>query len=341
MRSQSLLVVLILVTLAGGCSSRYGDGWQPQPEPADASPEIAPKAEPERRPAQPAPTPTEAKPSDVAAPQDSLAALNDQFRVAYKVAREEMLLGAAPYAIVLGDCVVFNRGSIRREVPYTNAMYHELKAIAHVPLAVFALLRGAQKLSEEKFKALSAYRDAAKTAKDSLERRGYDEKTLKRQQAILSTSLNLMDRALDMHMVDAGDLAVFCTTAAPLLLLNAYDAGKLQLEGLNAAFTDWMRALSEEERKTYHIVVSGSHQARDRNLQMTYCRALLGETGSIEVRLIFGESVFDEKGCRNLLSTHLLDEAASKTFFDDGLRLQYDLLGDVAAEMVPRLAKPR
>ena len=168
MRSQFLLVVLILGTLVGGCSSRYGDGWQPQPAAADTTPEIAPKTAPERLPAQPTPTPTEAKPSDLAAPQDSLAALNDQFRAAYKAAREEMLLEASPYAIVLGDSVVFNRGSIRREVPYTNAMYHELKAIAHVPLAVFALLRDGGKLSEEKFKALSAYRDAAKTPKTPL-----------------------------------------------------------------------------------------------------------------------------------------------------------------------------
>lgn len=341
MRVKILLPMLLLV-LTTACQSRYSDGWQPDPtetpqaprdpqskpeagvEPKTEQPKPEPKAEPRPEPK------VEARPQ----PQDILNALNDQFRQAYVAAREEALKNET-YALVLGDSVVFYRGAIRREAQYTPARYHELKAIAHIPLALYALLNGP--LSDATLTTLGKYRDSMRESRATLARRGFDERTLKRQEAIFTNSQTLLDRVLNSRKCEPSDLQAFTTAMAPLLLQNAYDAAKAQLEGLHAVFMEWLNVLTAEERANFHIVVSGSHQARERNLHMTYCRALLGEIGPAELRLIFGESCFDEPSCRNLLGTHLLDGAASLAFFDDPLRLQYDLLGDAAAEIVPRL----
>ena len=228
---------------------------------------------------------------------------------------------------------------MRREVNYTPARYHELKAIAHIPLALYAML--ADGVNEEKLAALGKYRDSVTASRATLCKRGFDEKTLKRQESIVSISQSLLESVLANKKCDAADLNAYTTAMAPLVLQNAYDAAKAQLEGLNAAFGEWINMLTAEERAAYHIVVSGSHQAREKNAQMAYCRALLGEAEGAEQRLIFGESAFDETSCRNLLGTHLLDGAASKAFFDDPLRLQYDLLGDAAGEIVPKLKLPK
>lgn len=342
LKAFSLLLLLALTT---ACTSRYSDGWQPvegdtpqaksEPETKPAvktepKPEARPEAKPEIKP--------EARPEVRPQPQDVLYGLNDQFRAAYKAAREEALKSQT-YALVLGDSVVFYRGAIRREVQYTPARYHELKAIAHIPLALYVML--ADGVNEEKLAALAKYRSAVAESRATLSKRGFDDKTLKRQEAIFTNSQTLMDRVLAAKKCDTADLAAYTTAMAPLVLQNAYDAAKAQLEGLNAAFAEWLNTLTAEERAAYHIVVSGSHQAREKNAQMTYCRALLPEESAIEQRLIFGESCFDESSCRNLLGTHLLDGAASLAFFDDALRLQYDLLGDAAADIVQRLKLPK
>jgi hypothetical protein len=337
LKTLSLLLLLALLT---SCTSRYSDGWQPEriddpaPQPKQEDP-AKPVAKPEAKPEVKPEVKPEAKPEQ---PQDVLFSLNDQFRTAYKAAREALLRNET-YALVLGESVVFYRGAIRREVSYTPVRYHELKAVAHIPLALFAMLDGGT--DEGKLAALATYAEAVKASRATLSKRGFDEKTLKRQEAIFANSQSLIERVLSAKKCDAADLMAYTTTMAPLVLQNAHDAAKLQLEGLNAAFGEWINTLTEEERKAYHIVVSGSHQARDRNAQMAYCRALLGEDDAVEQRLIFGESAFDETSCRNLLGTHLLDGAASKAFFDDPLRLQYDLLGDAAAEIVPKLRLPK
>lgn len=334
------LTLFLLLALTTACTSHYSDGWQPDryddPAPeskpeapskpvakSEPKPEVKPEAKPEIKPEQ---------------PQDVLFSLNDQFRTAYKAAREEALKGET-YALVLSESVVFYRGAMRREVNYTPARYHELKAIAHIPLALYAML--ASGVNDEKLAALAKYRDAVFESRATLSKRGFDEKTLKRQESIFANSQTLIERVLTSKKCDAADLAAYTTAMAPLLLQNAYDAAKTQLEGLNAALGEWINTLTAEERAAYHIVISGSHQAREKNAQMTYGRALLGEEGTIEQRLIFGESCFDETSCRNLLGTHLLDGAASKAFFDDALRLQYDLLGDAAGEIVPKLKLPK
>ncbi|CAG0932604.1 hypothetical protein PLCT1_02128 [Planctomycetaceae bacterium] len=334
------LSLLLLLALTTACTSRYSDGWQPDriddPAPASKPDEpVKPTAKPEAKPEVKPEVKPDVKPEQ---PQDVLFSLNDQFRSAYKAAREEALKNET-YALVLGDSVVFYRGAIRREVQYTPVRYHELKAVAHIPLTLFVMLNAG--VDENTIAGLAKYREAVTASRATLSKRGFDEKTLKRQEAIFANSLALIDRVLAAKKSDGADLAAYTTAMAPLVLQNAYDAAKVQLEGLNAAFGEWINTLTAEERAAYHIVVSGSHQAREKNAQMAYCRALLGENEGLEQRLIFGESAFDETSCRNLLGTHLLDGAASKAFFDDPLRLQYDLLGDAAGEIVPKLKLPK
>ena len=85
------LTLFLLLALTTACTSHYSDGWQPDryddPAPeskpeapskpvakSEPKPEVKPEAKPEIKPEQ---------------PQDVLFSLNDQFRTAYKAAREE------------------------------------------------------------------------------------------------------------------------------------------------------------------------------------------------------------------------------------------------------------
>ena len=48
--------------------------------------------------------------------------------------------GGGPVILMEGDNIVLRRGGKRLEVPYTPAVYHVLKAVAHVPLALDVIL---------------------------------------------------------------------------------------------------------------------------------------------------------------------------------------------------------
>jgi hypothetical protein len=107
-----------------------------------------------------------------------------------------------------------------------------------------------------------------------------------------------------------------------------------------------VKDFTEDEWKALHVVVIGTHQARERSLHMLYFQALLGEPGPVEERVIFCELLFTGKTdpslkARELLGTHLLDERASADMLGDAKRLQYDILGDAATGYIPKLKLPR
>src|SRR5262249_60151660 len=72
--------------------------------------------------------------------QEPLVDLNHTFRAAYARARQETLARTGPVIVVEGDNLVLLRQGKRTEVKFMPERYHTLKTVAHVPLALYALL---------------------------------------------------------------------------------------------------------------------------------------------------------------------------------------------------------
>jgi hypothetical protein len=264
---------------------------------------------------------------------DPLIDLNQAFREAYARCRQRLVNGSGPVILVEGDSLVLLHNGKRREAKVVPDVYHTLKAVSHVPLAVYVMLVPLEDapLDKECLEGLQAYRQRVVQAEQSLKDRGLPEETLLRQEEIIRTALRLLDSALDKKQVTADELCKFTRDLGSKLLANAADAARAELDGLDKQVRAWRATLTANEWKTLHVVIMGSALPRQGNLATQYFAHLLGEKGEGR-RIVYAESIFEESRALNLLGTHLLDTRIGSAFFDDAERMHRDLLSDAARE---------
>ncbi|HEV8058563.1 MAG TPA: hypothetical protein VGP68_01745 [Gemmataceae bacterium] len=273
---------------------------------------------------------------------DPLPALNDAFREAYARCRQKFIDRSGAVILVESDNLVLLINGQRSEVRVVPELFHILKAVSHIPLAVYVMLVQVEDapLDKECLDALCAYRDRAVQAEPSFKDRGLTEKLLLRQQEIIHAAVAFLDLALTKKQVSHDELTKFTRGLGPKLLANAADSAQAELDGIDKQVNAWRATLSEEEWKKLHIVVMGSALPRQGNLAVQYFAHLLGEKGEGK-RIVYAEALFEEKRALNLLGTNLLDTRIGTDFFNDDTRMHRDLLADAAAEYVMKLpARP-
>jgi hypothetical protein len=268
---------------------------------------------------------------------DPLAALNDSFRASYRQARADLLAKAGPVIVVEGDNLVLVRNGKRTEVKVVPQSYHDLKAIAHIPLAIAMILvpGSEQALTQEKEDQLRRYREVVVAAQSALNQR-FQGDVLKRQHVIVRSSLTFVDDALKRHKVAPIDLLNFTVTYEQPITVNAAEAAKAEIDGIHKQLTAWQNDLTAAEWKRLKVVVMGSQMPRRDNVAVQYFAKLLGESGEGK-RIIYAESLWDEQKALDLLGTHLLDTWIGSAFFGDDQRMHRDLLGDAAKEYIKEL----
>jgi len=272
-------------------------------------------------------------PAPAGGPADPLAALNGEFRTIYAKARAAALARTGPVLWVSGDQLVLLRGKERTEADIVPPLYHRLKAVSHGPLAVYLLLsaHGDGKLDDGALADVRRLREKITAARDGLKDRGFSAEQLERQQQLLAESTKVLDFVLQRGVSRPFFVTGFARKMGPLLLTNAAESARLQIDALHKQVAAWRVKLPAEEWEKLKVVVSGSQMPRTHNLAVQYFARLFNETGEGK-RIIYAEALFDEAKALNLLGTHLLDRAAAEAFFDDPERLHRDLLADAAAE---------
>jgi hypothetical protein len=264
---------------------------------------------------------------------DPLIDLNQAFRQAYASCRQKLVERGGPVIVVEGDNLVLLHLGKRREARVVPDIYHTLKAVSHVPLAIYVMLlpfEGAA-LNEECLAGLRAYRERVALAEPSVKNCGLSEDALLRQQEIIRVALRFLDSVIDKKQVTANELRKFTGDLGKELLANAVDAAHAQLDALDKQVNAWRAALPADNWKKLHVVVMGSALPRKGNLAIQYFAHLLNEKGE-GTRIVYAESLFDETRAVNLLGTHLLDTRIGLSFFDDAERMHRDLLSDAASE---------
>jgi hypothetical protein len=270
---------------------------------------------------------------------DPLVDLNQAFREAYARCRQRLVDRGGPVIVIEGDNLVLLHNGKRHEAKVVPDVYHTLKAVSHVPLAVYVMLLPLADLplDRESVEALQAYRQRVAQAELSLKDRGLSEETLVRQKEIIRAALGFLDSTLDKKQVAADELCKFTRDLGSKLLANADDAARAQLDGLEGRVRAWRATLTEDEWKNLHVVIIGSAMPRQGNLATQYFAHLLGEKGEGR-RIVYAESIFEEPRALNLLGTHLLDTRIGSAFFDDAERMHRDLLSDATREYLKRVS---
>src|SRR5262245_29399782 len=77
-----------------------------------------------------------AQPAEAANP---LLDVNKAFRAVYAAARNDVLARMGPVILVSGDDLVLLRDGRRTEAKVIPAIYHTLKTVSHIPLAIYAM----------------------------------------------------------------------------------------------------------------------------------------------------------------------------------------------------------
>ncbi len=262
---------------------------------------------------------------------DPLVTLNNAFRAEYSRAKTEALSKIGPLIIVEGSNVILVRNGKRTEAQILPPIYHSLKAVAHIPFAVFLMFDQSDfgQLTEARVAELRDYRKLIVNAQSSLGASGFSDIQLQRQQKIINDSLTFLDAAIQNRQVEKTALDDFARQMSPVLLANVDEAARVELDALHSRVSEWRHQMTPDEWKSLHVVVMGAHMPRDSEITMQYFQRLLDEP--IEGRrIIFAEGLWEEPRALDLLGTHLVDGSAGAAFFGEFMRMHRDLLSDAA-----------
>jgi hypothetical protein len=265
------------------------------------------------------------------APDPLLDTLNGDFRAEYQQALVATLAQPGPMILEEGDDLILVRNGTRTSVNIKPVGYHELKAVAHIPLALYIMLSfpPQQPVSAERRQQLDHYHELMIAAYASLGHRHFTPVQLQRQKMIFNAGFELLQGALGTGEVNRAKLRTFARTVSPMLLANVTDATALEMRELYATAAAWKKELTPAEWNALHVVMIGPHMPRDGECSIQFFERLFHEHEEGK-RIIYAESLWNEKDALNLLATHEVDESAGAAFFGDPMRMHRDLLADAA-----------
>jgi hypothetical protein len=299
------VIVLLLAALAGVAVGQV---------PAPPTPQVAPAADP-------------------------LMTLNESFRAAYRRTKEANLARSGPVILMEGDNIVLKRGGTRLEVPYTPAVYHVLKSVAHVPLMLDVLLAphaDEATLTDAALAELRDYRKLMEQAEPSLVAQGLEPEQLERQKKIFADCRAFLDSVVRARRCSPEERVAFARRMTPAVMKNVGEAARAELDALHAQVRAWRSEMTPEEWNGLKVVILGSALPRKQNLTVQYFARLLGEAGE-GPRIVYAESVRDEAKALDLMATRAVDTTIGDDFFNDPTRMHRDLLSDAARDYLPLL----
>ena len=269
---------------------------------------------------------------------DPMARLNGAFRSAYARARTETLERSGPIILASGDRLVLLHDGSRVEGTTVHRNYHDLKTIAHAPLAVYTLLAPFDEgpIDADRLEQLRKLSQLTSDARDAVNQIIEDKRVAKQQRRLLRKCLAFMDERIDGRQYARQELLDFLAPLAKPIQRNIQAAVKLRIDNYHAQSLAWRRTLKPAEWSRLTVVVQGAATPRQNNLAVQYFSKLLGERGEGR-RIVYAESLFTESQALKLMGTHLLDAQIGTDFFSDPWRMHRDLLGAAAADYLDRL----
>jgi len=276
--------------------------------------------------------------SPAAAAPDQFASLNNNFRASYRDLRSWAIGKSDPVIVVQFDDLHLIRPSGTRTERFTPPIYHEYKAISHIPLTLYVKL--ARHVGRPFDKAmldwLTGYLKQVQAVGASLDgRAGWSPDQIRLHKSIVDASVRFIEKIGGAEQASDDDLTHYVRAMRPLLLASADAAARVQLDGLHALVTKWRQELGPHWSHT-DVVVLGPKQPRVGNVQYEYFKRAMGPNAEGR-RLWYAEGIFDKDGGLTLFGTILVDRGASLAFFGNPTRLERDLLADGAAKHLAKL----
>jgi hypothetical protein len=255
-----------------------------------------------------------------------------EFRSLYAGGRAAKLARLGPLVLVEMDNLIMIRSGQRTEAKAIPTIYHRLKAVSHVPLALYVALApyGDAPLDEERLAHLRTFKAKIDAVLASMDGAGFAPDQDSRSRKLLKRCAEFLDGVLTAKAYDLAELIRLTRQAGPIVLANAADAAKAQIDAYHTRMAAWRRDIPAEEWKELRVMVLGPQMPRKHNVAVQYFAKLMGLPGEAR-RLVYAEELSGVQQGLNLLSTHQLDSDLSEAFFADPNRMDIDLLGNAAA----------
>lgn len=263
----------------------------------------------------------------------ALDEINTTFHDAYGGLRDAVAT-RDPVFVFLDHALTIVWQGQQQRIAVSPQRYHELKSIAHAPVAAFALLRGArdQVLTPEQRSALERL---SANVRDNMVARDLEPARI-----TLDATAAFLDAVLTNGRVTAHSLEAFARKLGPTLLAVTDAATEVELAALHEAVEGALALLPQDRHAALQVVVVGEHQARERSLPMQYFRKRLREAAGAEDRVAYAEGVQSVQEALQLVGTRRLDRIVAVAFFGDAKRLQRDVLGDAAKARLDAMELP-
>jgi hypothetical protein len=332
MKRQTLFVVGALCFLLTGCRSTAVKTQMPAPPSSPVTSSQANASSPGGPPLIPA---------------GPLGDLDQLFIGSYTSTRSQTIEKARPFVVVSGSNLILHRNGQKDSAHVIADLYHALKDIAHLPFTVYLQLSrsatAASPLTEAQTIQLQKLLTRIEAVQGALATGGYTPDEMKRQTEIIEASHAIVSSALETKRVDRTSLDSFAHRIGPLMLLNANDAGCLQIEGTYAQVMKWKATLSADEWQHLAVINRARHQARYRNAATQYFHWLFDDSTTSwsypgeSMRVIYAESLGPKEEAQDQLGTVMIDAEVSAAFFGDPWRLSEDILSNGAAACIRKL----
>lgn len=275
----------------------------------------------------------------------ALSDINNDFHQAYENHVDEILQkigapGGIPVILNLGGRFVFKYNGQSESVNTTPAQFHIIKAFSHSLFATALILQHLPEGSlpidaRDKLIALQKHLRQSVAEIEQLDL-SHKEKILVRNLA--QYNLSYIHSLLKNNQFSEQANTLFFAEHQIELEIAIKAVVKRQLSLIDKTVNRWLSILSDDEREKLGVVVATVHQARADEVSLQYFANKFsyqyGEGAQHEKGFVVLEGQFDEASALKLLARHYLDREAATTLFNNPERLQSDLLGPAAGEIL-------
>ncbi len=275
-----------------------------------------------------------------------ISELDDRFVSIYEAARRRLIdeQQARALIVIKDDDMLLYHGDSRPDVMtgLRPAPYDKLKALGHVPLAIYCLLVGhtddGKALPQSVLDALADYRRqvaAAGTVLDTTAETAAG--VLPRTLGMLERALSFLDQVIADGRVSRTELTGFCRANIADMNLIFAAAARAQLDVCHAHIMHVKEnVLSADAWASLRVVIMGPHMARRDQNFLQYFSRLLHTPMDADKRVVYYEGD-DIDGALDLVGTAILDFRASQSMFGDENRLHRDVLADATTNYLDEL----
>jgi len=275
----------------------------------------------------------------------SLAVVNCDFHRQYEARVNAELNsfgapGGRPVIFDSGSALTLKYNGASRTENITPFPYHEMKAVAHGAFAIFATLaqypsdRELDAAAQTALENLLADLRAARSDLSSLGLAADDQRLC---EDLADKAIRYLSQTEDAHSYTG--LSEFYRDLTPELSAVIGRVAGVELHAIDQAVKPWLAQMAPEERQRVGVAIVTVHQARANEVSLQYFEKefgfRVGEGAREENGLVVLEGGrIDEAAAFAQLARHYVDRGASLVIFGDPGRLQEDVLGRAAADIL-------